>query len=132
MKTFSSLPLIFALAVALPLSSRAHDGESHATPAQSATALTGTLVPVADAKPDATWLAQARAAYPLDHCVVSNDKFDGGEMGQPQDFVYRADHQPDRLVRLCCKDCIKDFKKDPASYLHTLDAATAAKAKSAK
>lgn len=86
----------------------------------------GTLAPV-DAKTDATWLAQARATYPLDHCVVSDDKFDGGDMGKPQDFVYRVEGQPDHLVRLCCKSCIKDFKKDPEQFVKKIDAATKAK-----
>jgi hypothetical protein len=87
----------------------------------------GTLTPV-DTKTDATWLAKARATYPLDHCIVSDDKFDGGEMGKPQDFVYRAEGQPDRLVRLCCKSCIKDFKKDPDQFVKKIDAAAKAPA----
>jgi hypothetical protein len=88
----------------------------------------GKLVPV-DAKTDATWLAQARASYPLNSCVVSGDAFDGGEMGKQMDYIYRQDGQPDRLVRMCCKDCAKDFRKDPAKYLKSIDDAAAAKAK---
>jgi hypothetical protein len=88
----------------------------------------GQLVPVSE-KTDAAWLAKARADYPLTSCVVSGDKFDGGEMGKQMDFVYKQDGKPDRLVRMCCKDCIKDFRKDPAKYLKGIDDAAAAKAK---
>jgi hypothetical protein len=100
----------------------AHNGEDH-----SKTAAPAALTPV-DAKTDAAWLAHAVAAYPLDGCVVSGDKFDGGAMGKPQDFIYKTAGQPDRLVRLCCKDCVKDFNKEPAKYLKALDEAVAAKA----
>lgn len=77
--------------------------------------------------PDAEWLAKARAAYPLTTCVVSGDKL-GGDMGDAIDHVYKQEGKPDRLVRFCCKDCIADFKKDPAKYLAKIDEA-AAKAK---
>ena len=49
-------------------------------------------------------------------------------MGEGIDFVYKQEGQPDRLVRFCCKDCRKDFDKDPALYLKKIDEA-AAKAK---
>ena len=67
----------------------------------------------------------------MDSCAVSGDKFDGGDMGKPQDYVYKQGGQPDRLIRFCCKDCVKDFKKDPAQYLKILDDAAAGKAKPA-
>ena len=60
-------------------------------------------------------------AYPLDTCVVSGEKL--GTMGKPYDYVHQQEGQPDRLVRLCCKGCLKDFKKDPARYLKLLDEA---------
>ena len=53
-------------------------------------------------------------------------------MGKPQDYVYKHEGKPDRLVRFCCKDCVKDFNKDPEKYLKVLDEATAAKAAAAK
>ncbi len=106
---------------ALPLS--AHEGHDK----KAETAMTGDLVPVSD-KTDAAWLAKARAAYPLNSCAVSGDKFDGGDMGKPQDYVYRQDGKPDRFVRFCCKDCVRDFKKEPAKYLKMIDDAAAAKA----
>jgi hypothetical protein len=77
-------------------------------------------------------LAQAEAAYPLNSCVVSEDKFDGGAMGKPRNYLYQVSGQPDRLIRLCCKDCVKDFTKDPSAYLKKLDAAVAAKSTDAK
>jgi hypothetical protein len=98
---------------------------------QQATA-SSQLVPVTD-KTDAAWLAKARADYPLDSCPISGDKFAGGEMkGPPRDFIYQAAGKPDRLVRFCCKGCIKDFNKDPAKYLKIIDDAAAAKAKDDK
>ena len=49
-------------------------------------------------------------------------------MGPGIDYTYKQDGKPDRLVRFCCKDCRKDFDKDPAKYLKLIDEA-AAKAK---
>jgi hypothetical protein len=77
--------------------------------------------------PDAAWLAQAKAAYPLKICVVSEEEI-GGSMGDGIDYVYQQAGKPDRLVRFCCKDCRKDFDKEPAKYLKLIDEA-AAKAK---
>jgi len=81
----------------------------------------------APAAPDAAWLAQAKAHYPLKTCVVSDEEI-GGSMGPGIDYVYKQEGIPDRLVRFCCKDCRKDFDKDPAKYLKQIDEA-AAKAK---
>ena len=83
--------------------------------------------PAAPVAPDAAWLAQAQAAYPLKTCVVSDEEF-GGDMGEAIDYTYKQEGKPDRLVRFCCKKCIKDFNKDPAQYLKKIDEA-AAKAK---
>lgn len=69
--------------------------------------------------------------YPLTTCVVSDDKL-GGSMGKAITHTYQQAGKPDRVVMLCCKDCIADFNKEPAKYLAKLDAAAAAKAKSAK
>ena len=71
----------------------------------------------------------AKAAYPLTTCVVSSDKLEANDMGGPVDYTYKQAGQPDRLVRFCCKDCIKDFEKEPAKFLKKLDEASAAKAK---
>ncbi len=84
----------------------------------------GHLVPVATAKPDAAWLAKAKADYPFATCVVSGDKL-GGSMGETMEYVYRQPGQTDRLVRFCCSDCPDQFVKDPTKYLKLLDAAPA-------
>jgi len=54
--------------------------------------------------------------YPLDKCIVSDEKL--GEMGKPYVFVYKGQE-----IKLCCKSCEKDFKKDPAKYLKKLEEA---------
>jgi YHS domain-containing protein len=60
-----------------------------------------------------------QASYPLKTCVVS-----GEEISKPFDFV-----QGTRLVRLCCKDCVKGFQKEPAKHMATIDAALIAEQK---
>ena len=127
----SSLTKILAVLVAsaaytaLPLS--AHEGHDK----MAAAAMPGELVRVDD-KTNASWLAKERTAYPMDSCAVSGDKFDGGDMGKSQDYIYKQEGKPDRLVRFCCKDCVNDFKKEPAKYLKMIDDAAAAKASGAK
>lgn len=64
-------------------------------------------------------IAQQLASYPLTVCPVSEETL--GEMGEPVNFVYN-----NRLVRFCCNGCKRGFKKDPAKYLATLDAAVVA------
>ena len=43
-------------------------------------------------------------------CPVSGEKL--GEMGKPFVFEYKG-----QQVKLCCKNCKKDFDKDPAKYM---------------
>ena len=50
--------------------------------------------------------------YPLNKCIVSDDAFDHGK---PVVFVYQGQE-----IKLCCKDCRKDFDQDPAKYLTKL------------
>ena len=71
-----------------------------------------------------------KSAYPLTTCVVSDEKL--GEMGKPVEYVYKEAGKPDRVVLFCCKDCVKDFQKEPAKYLKKLDEAGATKAKGAE
>ena len=59
--------------------------------------------------------------YPLATCIVSDEKL--GEMGKPFVFTYEGQE-----IKLCCKSCQKDFKKDPAKYLKKIKDAEAAKA----
>lgn len=52
--------------------------------------------------------------YPLTTCVVSDEKL-GGDMGDAYIHKYEG-----KEVQLCCKSCLKDFKKDPAKYMKKL------------
>lgn len=54
--------------------------------------------------------------YPLDTCVVSGEKL--GEHGKPYVFT-----QDGREIKMCCKSCLKDFKKDTAKYMKKLEEA---------
>lgn len=60
------------------------------------------------------YAAEAKDDYPITLCVVSGEPL--GEHGEP--VIYKHEG---REVRFCCKDCIKDFNKDPARYLRNLD-----------
>jgi len=56
--------------------------------------------------------------YTLKTCVVSGEKL--GEMGKPYVFVHEG-----REIKLCCKDCLKDFNKEPAKYVKKIEEAEA-------
>jgi hypothetical protein len=56
--------------------------------------------------------------YPLKTCIVTDEKL--GEMGDAYVFVHEG-----REIKLCCKSCLKDFKKDPAKYIKKLEKAEA-------
>jgi len=55
--------------------------------------------------------------YPLKTCVVSDEKL-GGDMGDPYVFTHEG-----REIKLCCKSCLKDFKKDTAKYIKKIEEA---------
>jgi hypothetical protein len=78
---------------------------------------------------DAQMLPVLIKSYPVKTCVISNE--DLGSMGDPIDFMYGH-----RAVRLCCKGCVKSFKKDPRKHMEALyprkKGGEAAKAKPAK
>ena len=61
--------------------------------------------------------------YPLKTCIVSDEKLEG-DMGDPYVFVYQG-----QQIKLCCKNCLPDFEKDPAKYLKKLADAQAAEKK---
>ena len=67
-------------------------------------------------KPDAKIVADQLPSYPLDTCVVSEEGLH--DMGEPLDYIHEG-----RLVRLCCKGCIKGLKRDAEGALAKLDAA---------
>lgn len=60
--------------------------------------------------------------YPLKTCVVSGEEInDKGDM-KPHVFVHEGQE-----VKLCCKSCLKDFKKDTAKYLKKIEEANKGK-----
>ena len=73
-----------------------------------------TNAPAASAPKDAKVIP-----YPLTTCVVSGDKL-GGDMGKPVTLIYKGQE-----MKFCCKDCVKDFNKDPKKWLKKFDEAKA-------
>jgi len=94
MKTFTKILALAVLAGATTMMfvGCASDGHAHAGYSQGAAA-----------KP-----------YPLDKCIVTDEAF---EHGKPYTFVHNGQE-----IKLCCEDCLADFKKDPAKYLSKLNA----------
>lgn len=68
-------------------------------------------------KDDAGAQAGAESAsakpYPLEVCLVSGEPL--GSMGDPVVLVHEGQE-----IKLCCKDCIKEFESDPAKFLTKL------------
>ena len=64
--------------------------------------------------PFAGFAAEAKNVkpYPLETCVVSDEKLGTDPSMKPYVFVHESQE-----VKLCCKPCLKDFKKDQAKYL---------------
>ena len=71
--------------------------------------------------------------YPLDHCVVSGEKF-GGDMGPPVVFIYQDKAKGiNQEIKFCCPMCKPQFLKDPDKYMKIIREAEAkAKAKDIK
>lgn len=61
--------------------------------------------------------------YPLDKCLVSDEKFEGSDM-KPFELVVEG-----QTVKLCCKSCLKDFNKEKTSYMKKLSDEVAKKEK---
>lgn len=62
-------------------------------------------------------LAEAETSakpYPLKKCLVTDEGFDHGK---PYVFAYEG-----QQIKLCCKDCLKDFKKEPVKFLRKVAA----------
>ena len=77
---------------------------------------TGTLSVRADETNKAAQTEQKDAKakpYPLEKCIVSGEKL--GEMGKPVTLTYKGQE-----MKFCCKDCVKDFKKDPEKFIKKL------------
>jgi len=60
--------------------------------------------------------AEQAKSYPLTTCLVSGDSLGG--MGETVDCLYQG-----KLVRFCCKGCVKSFNKNPDKYLKELESA---------
>ncbi len=77
--------------------------------------LGGVLVAqAADSKSDKP--AAKAKPYTLKVCPVSDEKL--GEMGDPYVFTHEG-----REIKLCCKGCLDDFKKDSAKFVKKIEAA---------
>jgi hypothetical protein len=57
--------------------------------------------------------------YPMTTCPVSGEAL--GSMGEPINYVHN-----NRLVRLCCRGCVRSLTNDPAKYIAVLDKAVIA------
>ena len=53
--------------------------------------------------------------YTLKTCVVSGEEL--GSMGKVKRFVHEGQE-----IKLCCKGCEKDFKKDPGKFIKMIAA----------
>src|ERR1051326_8882873 len=56
--------------------------------------------------------------YTLKTCIISGDKL--GEMGKPYVFEYKG-----REIKLCCKNCLKDFNESTAKFVKKIEEAEA-------
>jgi len=50
--------------------------------------------------------------YPLKKCIVTDEELEPGK-----DYTFVRDG---REIKLCCKDCLADFDKDPKKYMAKL------------
>lgn len=64
---------------------------------------------------DQALIEAQKASYAPTVCPISGEAL--GSMGDPYDVLYGT-----RLVRLCCKGCVKKYEKDPAAAVAKLDA----------
>ena len=59
--------------------------------------------------------------YPLETCLVTDNIL--GSMGDPVSFDYEGQE-----ITVCCKPCIKKFRRDPGKFLEKLRQLTSANA----
>ena len=120
-----ALLAVVALFATLPAYSQhagTHKSEAESSASESK-AEVGKLIEVTEK--EAAWAAKERQSYPLEVCIVSDEKL--GSMGKSPEYIYRTEGKPDRLVVFCCSGCEEDFAKAPAAHLAKLDAARAKK-----
>jgi hypothetical protein len=60
----------------------------------------------------------AAKPYPLDTCIVSDEKIGADASMKPFAFTHEGQE-----IKLCCKSCQKDFNKNPGKYLKKLEGA---------
>lgn len=72
------------------------------------------------AKLDNAWMASQKAKYTVKTCPVSGEELDPSG-AKSVDVLYGT-----RLVRLCCKNCVKELEKNPSAVLAKLDSLKAA------
>ncbi|MFT4543270.1 MAG: hypothetical protein ACI841_003765 [Planctomycetota bacterium] len=68
------------------------------------------------AKLDEQVIAAQTKNYPFESCIISDEALDS--MGGPLDFVHEG-----RLVRVCCKGCVKSFTRKSDRYFAKINAA---------
>ena len=68
------------------------------------------------ARIDAAIVADQGPGYPLETCAVSGQKL--GSMGDPINEIVGT-----RLVKLCCKGCVKKLHANPAGFITKINAA---------
>lgn len=73
------------------------------------------------AKIDKAMADRQRMFYPMTTCVISGEALTEGDEDIAIEKIYQ-----NRLVRFCCKGCVKDFNEDPTAYLKKLDEAVIA------
>lgn len=56
--------------------------------------------------------AKKAKPYPLKTCLISDEKLDADPSMKSFSFVHEGQE-----IKLCCKNCQKDFKKDSAKFL---------------
>ena len=56
-------------------------------------------------------------AYTATNCIVSDDVL--GSHGKPYVFTHKG-----QQFKLCCKSCLKEFKKEPARFVRKLETFT--------
>jgi len=60
---------------------------------------------------DAVTATAGLKPYPLDKCIVSDEPLEG------KTYTFVRDGQE---LKLCCKDCLAEFEKDPRKYMAKL------------
>jgi YHS domain-containing protein len=73
------------------------------------------------AQRDSLLIATQLPTYPTDKCIVTDDKIES--LGTPTNMLWGT-----RLVRLCCKNCVEQFKENPGDFIAALDALSDVKA----